>query len=78
MNAVILALALVSGTADSRPVVLVENAHARCSIVTPGDATATVSRAAKELATYLKRISGADYQWSARTDSTAARASMSD
>jgi len=60
MKTAILALALVSGTTASQPLVLVDNANPRCLIVTPDHATATVDHAAKELATYVKRISGAD------------------
>ena len=60
MNAAILVLILSSGTTASQPLVLVEESRARCQIVIPDDATATVENAARELATYLKRISDAD------------------
>ncbi len=60
MNSVILALAFVSSTMASQPLVLVDDANPRCWIVTPDDATPSVRHAAEELAAYLKRISGAD------------------
>ncbi len=62
MNVAILVAALVTGATEaaSQPLVLVDNGTPRCSIVTPADASATTKRAARELAAYLKRISGAD------------------
>jgi len=60
MNAAYLFLTLTVIATASPPVVLADHAIPRCSIVTPDDATPSVRRAAKELAAYLKRISGAD------------------
>ncbi len=62
MNVAILVTALVAGAtaAASQPLVLVDDGTPRCSIVTTPNASATTKRAAKELATYVKRISGAD------------------
>ncbi len=60
MYATTLILMLACGPTASEEVVLVDEGTPRCSIVIPDDTTLTVTRAAKELAGYLKRISGAD------------------
>ncbi|HPM79860.1 MAG TPA: DUF4838 domain-containing protein [Candidatus Anammoximicrobium sp.] len=46
--------------AASAPVVLVEDGQARAAIVVPRQATPAVQKAAEELASYLKKISGAE------------------
>ena len=60
MNIATLTLALIAGATASQSVTLVENGNQSCSIVIADNATPTVRQASAELATYLKRISGAE------------------
>jgi hypothetical protein len=60
MNLAALTIAIVVGGAVPEPITLVENGSSRCCIVVPDGATPTIHHASAELASYVKRISGAD------------------
>ena len=60
MNLAALTIAIVVGGAVSEPITLVENGSPRCCIVVPDEATPTIRHASAELASYVKRISGAE------------------